>query len=58
MSKNIVKFNEKAKRKTFMTLVPWIELKGQWLNQAGFEISTPVKVHVMHGCLVLTAEEA
>jgi toxic protein SymE len=37
--------------------VPWIHLKGHWLNQAGFEISTPVKIRVMHGCLVLTAEE-
>jgi toxic protein SymE len=38
--------------------VPWIQLKGHWLQQAGFEINTPVKIRVMHGCLVLTAEEA
>ncbi|MBL1276435.1 MAG: type I toxin-antitoxin system SymE family toxin [Ectothiorhodospiraceae bacterium] len=36
--------------------IPWIQLKGHWLQQAGFEINTPVKVRVMEGCLVLTAE--
>ncbi len=36
--------------------VPWIQLKGQWLNQAGFKINTPVKIRVMPGCLVLTAQ--
>jgi hypothetical protein len=34
--------------------VPWIQLKGYWLQRAGFEIDTPVKVRVMDGCLVLT----
>lgn len=33
-----------------------IHLKGHWLIQAGFEIDTPVKVRVMEGCLVVTAE--
>lgn len=37
--------------------VPWIQLRGHWLKQAGFEINTPVKVRVMDGCLVLTAEQ-
>jgi toxic protein SymE len=36
--------------------VPWIQLKGHWLQQAGFEINTPVKVRVMNGCLVLTTQ--
>ena len=36
--------------------VPWIQMKGYWLEQAGFEIDTPVKVRVMEGCLVLTTE--
>ncbi|MEW5251107.1 SymE family type I addiction module toxin [Microbulbifer sp. 2201CG32-9] len=36
--------------------VPWIQMKGHWLRQAGFEINTPVKVRVMAGCLVLTVE--
>jgi toxic protein SymE len=37
--------------------VPWIQLKGYWLQQAGFEINTPVKVRVMDGCLVLTTTD-
>ena len=36
--------------------VPWLQMKGQWLNQAGLEINTPVKIRVMPGCLVLTAQ--
>lgn len=36
--------------------IPWLQLKGQWLNQAGFAIDTRVTVRVMEGCLVLTAE--
>jgi len=36
--------------------VPWIQMKGHWLRQAGFEINTQIKVRVMDGCLVLTAE--
>ncbi len=36
--------------------VPWIQMKGHWLRQAGFEIDTPIKVRVMDGCLVLTVE--
>jgi len=37
--------------------VPWIQLKGYWLREAGFEIDTPVKVRVMEGCLMLTTTE-
>ena len=36
--------------------IPWIQLKGLWLEQAGFDIDTPVRIRVMEGCLVLTAE--
>ena len=36
--------------------VPWINMLGLWLLQAGFEIDTPIKVRVMKGCLVLTTE--
>jgi len=35
--------------------VPWVQLKGYWLEAAGFQINTPVRVRVMEGCLVLTA---
>ena len=38
--------------------VPWIQMKGKWLQQAGFDIDTPVKIRVMNGCLVLTKEES
>ncbi len=34
--------------------VPWVRLKGYWLEQAGFNIDTPIQVRVMRGCLVLT----
>lgn len=37
--------------------VPWIQMKGHWLQEAGFDIDTPVTVRVMDGCLVLTTEE-
>ena len=36
--------------------VPWINIQGQWLERAGFSVHTPIKVRVMDGCLVLTAE--
>jgi toxic protein SymE len=35
---------------------PWIWLRGLWLQQAGFEVNENVKVSVMKGCLVITAE--
>ena len=41
---------------TVYSSVPWINIQGLWLAQAGFLIHTPVKVRVMEGCLVLTAE--
>ncbi|PUA29170.1 MAG: hypothetical protein B0W54_00755 [Cellvibrio sp. 79] len=31
-------------------------MKGHWLEQAGFNIDSPVTIRVMQGCLVLTAE--
>ncbi|MDN0122579.1 SymE family type I addiction module toxin [Yersinia aleksiciae] len=34
-----------------------ITLKGSWLDDAGFETGTPLKVRVMPGCLILTAQE-
>jgi hypothetical protein len=38
--------------------VPWLQMKGRWLAQAGFDFRVPVRVRVMPGCLVLTVEEA
>jgi hypothetical protein len=40
---------------TVYATVPWINLQGQWLDQAGFSIHTPIKIRVMKGCLVVTA---
>jgi len=36
--------------------IPQVLLKGDWLQQAGFEIDTPLKIRVMDGCLVITTE--
>jgi toxic protein SymE len=36
--------------------VPWIQMSGKWLERAGFEIDTPLKVRVMQGCIVLTVD--
>ncbi|MDT8322398.1 MAG: SymE family type I addiction module toxin [Xanthomonadales bacterium] len=37
--------------------VPWLQMRGDWLAAAGFDIQAPVRVRVMRGCLVLTVEE-
>jgi toxic protein SymE len=37
--------------------VPWLQMRGDWLAAAGFDIRAPVRVRVMRGCLVLTVEE-
>ena len=34
--------------------VPCVQLKGYWLEAAGFNIDAPIRVRVMAGCLVLT----
>ena len=36
--------------------MPWLQLKGHWLDKAGFAIDVPVTVRVMEGCLVLTVQ--
>ena len=33
--------------------VPWIQMKGYWLDKAGFSIGTIFSVDVQYGCLVL-----
>jgi hypothetical protein len=42
--------------RTVYVTVPWINLQGRWLDQAGFSIHTPIKIRVMEGCLVLTVD--
>ena len=36
--------------------VPWVEIKGYWLNKAGFNIGTPLSVEVKQGCIVLKTQ--
>jgi hypothetical protein len=36
---------------------PWIRLRGRWLEQAGFAPQTRIRVRVLQGCLVITAEQ-
>jgi len=40
--------------RTVYSAVPWINIQGQWLEAAGFEINAPIKVEVSLGRLVLT----
>lgn len=40
----------------FRAKKPWIRLYGMWLKEAGFNPRTKIKVRVMQGCLVITAE--
>lgn len=37
---------------------PSLNLKGRWLEECGFATDTPVRVRVMPGCLVITAQPA
>lgn len=37
-------------------IIPGIKLRGLWLQQAGFEVNDRVRIRVMQGCLVITAE--
>jgi len=37
--------------------VPWIQMRGRWLDEAGFAIGAKVRVRVRPGRLVLTVEE-
>jgi hypothetical protein len=36
--------------------VPWIQMRGRWLQAAGFAIGAKVRVRIRPGRLVLTAE--
>jgi toxic protein SymE len=39
-------------------IIPWIRLRGYWLEQAGFPLKTRVRVQIEHGRLILTPETA
>jgi len=34
--------------------VPWINIKGYWLKEAGFSIDTPSQVKIDEGCIIVT----
>ncbi|PAU64476.1 hypothetical protein BZL42_01965 [Pseudomonas indica] len=36
--------------------MPGIKLRGYWLQRAGFEVNERIRIRVMQGCLVITAE--
>ena len=36
--------------------LPWIRLRGMWLEQAGFLPQARIRVRIMQGCLVITTE--
>ncbi|PAU63672.1 hypothetical protein BZL42_04090 [Pseudomonas indica] len=36
--------------------IPGIKLRGYWLQQVGFEVNERIRIRVMQGCLVITAE--
>ena len=36
--------------------VPWVQIKGYWLNQAGFTIGSPLSVEVKQGCIILKTQ--
>ena len=38
----------------YLTLVPFIRLRGLWLQDAGFQINDEIKVHVEPGKLTIT----
>lgn len=57
--------NASIKQERFLTVqlyperrprLPWIRLRGLWLQQAGFLPQVRIRVRVMHGCLVITTE--
>ncbi|WP_430543526.1 SymE family type I addiction module toxin [Xanthomonas sacchari] len=33
-----------------------MKLRGYWLQQAGFEVNERIRIRVMQGCLVITAD--
>ena len=36
--------------------VPWVEIKGFWLNEMGFTIDTELAVEIANGCLLIRAK--
>ena len=55
MGRMIYEYKRKTANNT-QAEVPWLRLKGHWLQEAGFGINSVVTVRVMERCLVLTVE--
>lgn len=60
-----VRTSKSSKQERFLTVqlvpeakpkIPWIRLRGLWLQQAGFTPQSRIRVRVMNGCLVITTE--
>ena len=48
-------FNYFNKRRT--CAVPWVQLKGKWLEQAGFNIHDQVNIEIKKGKLIITNQD-
>ncbi|WP_230353969.1 SymE family type I addiction module toxin [Lelliottia sp. WAP21] len=48
--------NRKTKAPTRYSQSPGIHLKGDWLNEAGFDTGRGVTVRISEGCIVLIAD--
>lgn len=38
-------------------MVPYLKLRGRWLNALGFDVGARLKVEASHGCITLTVVE-
>jgi hypothetical protein len=47
----------RSTRTTGLTLVPFVRLRGLWLQDAGFKIGDEIKVHVEPGKLTITLRD-
>jgi len=36
--------------------VSWVQIKGDWLNQADFAIGIPLSVQVQNGCIIIKSQ--
>jgi hypothetical protein len=43
-----------SRASNYLTLVPFIRLRGLWLQDAGFKIGDEIKIHVEDGKLTIT----
>ncbi|ECW2508486.1 type I toxin-antitoxin system SymE family toxin, partial [Salmonella enterica] len=48
--------NSKTHMTTYYSQIPSLHLKGDWLEEAGFETGRGVTVKISQGCIVLMAD--